>query len=106
MPTAHIKELAAIREQQKTLQEKENKIISEAIAELSTSLIDAHALDINYDILIGGVLEVIEKTKQGDNITEAWKVSGERFRKDQKKRNGKKNTKTAKEIKKIKSNDE
>ena len=106
MPTAHIKELAAIREQQKTLQEKENKIISEAIAELSTSLIDAHALDINYDILIGGVLEVIEKTKQGDKITEAWKVSGERFRKEQKKRNGKKSTNPAKEIKKNKSNDE
>ena len=106
MPTAHIKELAAIREQQKTLQEKENKIISGAIAELSTSLIDAHALDIDYDILIGGVLDVIEKTKQGDKITEAWKLSGEKFRKDKKKRNGKKSTKPAKEIKKNKSNDE
>jgi hypothetical protein len=98
MPLAHIKNLEAIRQQKKTLQEKENKIISEAITELSSSLIDAHALDINYDILMGGILEVIEKAKQEDKITEVWKVSGEKFRKDQKKRNGKEGANASKKV--------
>jgi hypothetical protein len=100
MPTAHIKKLEAIREQKKTLQEEENKVISEAIKELSKSLIDANALDVENDMLMGGVLEVIEKIKLGDKITEAWKISGEKFRKDQKKRNGKKNTDNPKKVKK------
>ncbi|MGV8948898.1 MAG: hypothetical protein ACOH2E_06000 [Candidatus Paracaedibacter sp.] len=103
MPIAHIKNLEAIRQQKKTLQEKENKIISEAIKELSTGLINAHALDINYDILMGGILEVIEKAKREDKITEAWKLSGEKFRKDQKKRNGKKNTAAPKKAKENKN---
>ncbi|MGV8948494.1 MAG: hypothetical protein ACOH2E_03900 [Candidatus Paracaedibacter sp.] len=106
MPTAHIKKLEAIREQKKTLQEEENKVISEAIKELSKSLIDANALDVENDMLMGGVLEVIEKIKLGDKITEAWKISGEKFRKDQKKRNGKKSTGPSKKIKKNKSDDE
>jgi hypothetical protein len=106
MPTAHIKKLEAIREQKKTLQEEENKVISEAIKELSKSLIDANALDVENDMLMGGVLEVIEKIKLGDKITEAWKISGEKFRKDQKKRNGKKNTDNPKKVKKNKNEDE
>ena len=106
MPTAHIKKLAALKEQKKTLQEKEDKIKSEIIAELSTSLIDINALKVDYDILMGGILDIIEKADQGDKITEAWKVSGEKFRQGQKKRNTQKNTGASKKVKKGKDHDE
>ena len=106
MPTAHIKKLAALKEQKKTLQEKEDKIKSEIIAELSTSLIDANALKIDYDILLGGILYIIEKADQGDKITEAWKLSGEKFRQGQKKRNTQKNTGASKNSKEAKNTDE
>ena len=106
MPTAHIKKLEALKEQKKILQEKEDKIKSEIISELSTSLIDANALEVNYDILMGGILDVIKKAKQGDKITEAWKLSGEKFRQGQKKRNTQKNTGASKKAKKIKNDDE
>ncbi len=106
MPIAHIKELEAIRKQKKTLQEKEDKIKLEALTSLSTYLLDANALDIEFDILMGGILDVIEKTNQGDQITEAWKLSGEKFRQGQKKRNTQKGTGTPKKVKKNKNDDE
>jgi hypothetical protein len=105
MPTANIKKLEALKEQKKILQEKEDKIKSEIISELSTFLIDAQAIDINFDILMGGILDVIEKANQGDKITEAWKLSGEKFRQGQKKRNTQKNTSAPKKVKKGKGHD-
>lgn len=106
MPTAHIKKLEALKQQKKTLQEKEDRIKSEIISELSTSLIDANALEVDYDILMGGILDVIEKAKREDKITEAWKLSGEKFRQGQKKRNTQKNTGASKKVKKTKNDDE
>ncbi len=106
MPTVHIKKLEALKEQKKTLQEKEDKIKSEILSQLSTSLIDANALEVNFDVLMGGILNVIEKAKQGDKITEAWKLSGEKFRQGQKKRNTQKNTGSSKKSKKTKKDDE
>ena len=106
MPTAHIKELEAIKEKKKTLQEKENKIKSEIMFELSTSLIEANALEVNYDVLIGGILEVIEKSTRGDKITEAWKLSGEKFRQRKKKGNAKKNPSSPKKDEKSKTDDQ
>lgn len=106
MATAHIKKLEALKEQKKTLQEKEDKIKSEIISELSTNLINANALEVDYDILIGGILDVIEKAKQRDKIMEAWKLSGEKFRQGQKKRNTQKNTESSKKTKKIKNDDQ
>ena len=103
MPTAHIKELEAIKEKKKTLQEKENKIKSEIMSELSTSLIDANALEVDYDVLIGGILDVIEKANRGDKITEAWKLAGEKFRQRKKKGKGKKNSSSPKKDEKDKT---
>ena len=106
MPTVHIKKLESLKEKKKTLQEKEDKIKSDIISELSTSLIDANALEVDYDILMGGILDVIEKAKQRDKITEAWKLSGEKFRQSQKKRNTQKNNGASKKAKKTKKDDE
>jgi hypothetical protein len=106
MPTAHIKKLEALKQQKKTLQEKEDNIKSEVMSELSTSLIDANALEVDYDILIGGILDVIEKANREDKITEAWKLSGEKFRQGQKKRNTQKSTGASKKVKKNKNDDE
>lgn len=106
MSTAHIKKLEALKQQKKTLQEKEEKIKSEIMSELSTSLIDANALEVDYDILMGGILDVIEKAKREDKIMEAWKLSGEKFRQGQKKRKTQKNTGASKKVKKTKNDDE
>ena len=106
MPTAHIKKLEVLKQQKKTLQEKEDKIKSEVMSELSTSLIDTNALEVDYDILMGGILDVIEKAKREDKITGAWKLAGEKFRQGQKKRNTQKNTGASKKVKKTKNDDE
>ena len=106
MATAHIKQLETIQGKRKALQEKEEKIKSEIVNDLSKSLIDANALDVDFDILIGGILDIIEKSKQNDKITEAWKLSGEKFRQSQKKRNAQKNTDLSKKTKKNKNDEE
>lgn len=106
MATTHIKQLEAIQEKRKALQEKENKIKSEILNDLSKSLIDVNALDVDFDILIGGILDIIEKSKQNDKITEAWKLSGEKFRQGQKKRDAQKNTDPSKKAKKNKNTEE
>jgi len=106
MATAHIKQLEAIQGKRKALQEKEEKIKSIIRDDLSKSLIDLNALDVDFDILIGGILDIIEKSKQNDKITEAWKLSGEKFRQGQKKKNSQKNTNPSKKTKKNKKDDE
>ena len=104
MTTAY-KRLKEIQEKRKSYQDKEEKIKSEIANDLSKSLIDVNAIDVDLDILIGGILDVIEKSKQNDKITEAWKLSGEKFRQGQKKRNTQKNTNPSKAAKKNKKND-
>lgn len=106
MPTAHIKKLEALKQQKKTLQEKEDKIKSQIISDLSISLMNANALEIDVDILMGGILDVIEKAKQGDKITEEWKLSGEKFRQGRKKRDTQKNNTVSKKVKKSQKDDE
>ena len=105
MTTAH-KRLKEIQEKRKAFQEEEDKIKSEIANNLSKSLIDTNAIDVDSDILIGGILDIIEKSKQNDKITEAWKLSGEKFRQSQKKRNTQKITGAPKKVKKTKNNDE
>ncbi len=106
MPTAHIKKLEELKQQKKTLQEKEDNIKSQIITELSQDLINIHALDVDYDVLIGGILDIIKKANQADIITEEWKLSGEKFRQGQKKRNPQKNPGAPKKVKKTKNDDE
>lgn len=102
MATMHIKKLEALKEEKKALQEKEDKIKAEALTDLSTYLLDANALDIRFDILMGGMLYVIDKTNQGDKITEEWKLSGQKFCQQQKKGTSPKNPSSPKKIKKNK----
>lgn len=105
MTTAH-KRLKEIQEKRKSFQEEEDKIKSQIANDLSKSLIDTNAIDVDSDILIGGILDIIDKSKQKDKITEAWKLSGEKFRQSQKKRNTQKNTDSSKKAKKNKNDDE
>ena len=100
MATIHIKKLEVLQGKRKALQEKEDKIKSLILSDLSTYMIDANALDIDFNVLMGGILGVIEKTKQGDKITEAWKLSGQKFCQQQKKRKAHKNPSASKKVKK------
>lgn len=107
MATVHIKQLGALKEKRRVLQEKEDKIKAEILTDLSTCLIDANALEVDFDILIGGILDVIKKAQQGDKVTEAWKLSGEKFRQRKKKSSkSRKNPNTPEKIEKDKANDQ
>ena len=107
MPTVHIKKLENLKAKRKALQEEENEIRHKLTLEISNFMIDADAFDhIEFDIIMGGILDVIEKAKQGDKITEEWKLSGEKFRQGRKRRNTPKNNPTPKKVKKPKNNDE
>ena len=107
MPTAHIKKLESLKAKRKALQEEENEIREKLTLEISNFMIDADAFEhIEFDIIMGGILDVIEKAKQGDKITEEWKLSGEKFRQDRKKRNTQKNNTVSKKVKKSKKDDE
>jgi len=106
MTTMHIKQLEVLKEKRKALQTQEDEIRHKLTLEISNFLIDTQAFDhIEFDIIMGGILDVIEKAKQGDKSTEAWKLSGEKFRQGKKKRNSQKNTSAPKKIKKGKDHD-
>jgi len=106
MAITHRKQLEAIKEKQKTLQEKEYKIKDKIIQDLSNYLIDANAIDVDIDVLMGGMLDIIEKAKSGDKITEAWKLSGQKFCQQIRKRNLRKNPSSSKKIQKNKNDDQ
>jgi hypothetical protein len=106
MAATHIKKLEALKEKGKDLQSKIERIKSDILADLSVCLVDANALDIDFDILIGGMLEVVEKTQQGDKIAEVWKSSGEKFRQRRKKKTVRKNKSSSKKDAQGKENDQ
>jgi hypothetical protein len=105
MTTAQ-KRLKEIQEKRKAFQKEEDKIKSDIANGLSKFLIDANAIDVDIDVLMGGILDVVEKSKQNDKITEVWKLSGEKFRQGQKKRNTQKNNDPSKKVKKNKNDDQ
>lgn len=106
MSVQQIKMLESLKEKRKEIQEKEDKIKAELLKDLSTYLIKAEALNVDFDILIGGILDVIEKANQGDAITEAWKTSGQKFCQRHRPKTPSKNPSTPKEPKEDKSNGE
>jgi len=106
MATMHIRKLEALQEKRKTLQKKEDEIKSQILSDLSTYMINANALDVDFDILMGGILDIIEKAKHKDKITEAWKLSGQKFCQQQKKRKTPKNSSASKKVKKGKGHGE
>ena len=103
----HIKQLEALKQKRKDLQAQEDEIRHKLTLEISNFLMDTQAFDhIEFDIIMGGILDVIEKAQQGDKNTEAWKLSGQKFRQGKKKRNTPKNIAAPKKTKKGKDDDE
>lgn len=97
-----MKKLEELKEKKIALQEKEDKIKGEILEELSETLIASQAVEIDFHILVGGILEVIEKAKQGHEQAEVWKLSGQKFCQQHAKSKAQKNNTSAKKTKKNK----
>ena len=108
MVATHIKKLAELKEKKQALQEKEDEIRQKLTWEISSFIVDAQDFDhIEFDIIVGGMLDVIEKARQKDKITEAWKLSGAKFRQQKKKkRDPKKDSPSPKKDEKNKNDDQ
>lgn len=80
--------LAQLKEKMAALRQEEERICQSLAHDLAQCLIHAQALEMDFDTLIGGVLEVVNQAQA--NLTkacpvqsqrlEAWKKSGEKFR--------------------------
>jgi hypothetical protein len=64
----------------------ESKIQHDLSGELSKILVDVQALEVDFDVLIGGVLEVIVQSKIDTDKTETWRESGQKFLKSRSRR--------------------
>jgi len=106
MSIPQIKQIEILKEKRKAFQEKEEQIKAGLVSNLSKHLVNAHALDVDFEILIGGMIDVIDKTKQRDIITEAWKLSGQKFCQRQKKKKLSTNPSASKKVKENKSHGE
>jgi hypothetical protein len=84
--TSPAKKLQGIRKKIETLQQEETKICRNLAQELSRHLIAAHALEIDFDILIGGVLGVITESKADTVKAMSWQKSGQEFLRNQNRR--------------------
>ena len=62
------------------LRQEEEKIRQNLAQELSQCLINAQALEIDFDTLIGGMLEVITQAQANSNKIGVWQKSGQKFR--------------------------
>ena len=84
--TSPTKKLAQLKEKMSTLRQEEEKIRQSLSQELSQCLINAQALEIDFDTLIGGILEVVTQANSNkpspeqSRKTEAWQKSGQKFR--------------------------
>lgn len=68
------------------LRQEESKIQHDLSGELSKILVDVQALEIDFDVLIGGVLEVISQSKTDADKSETWRESGQKFLKSRNRR--------------------
>ncbi len=85
MTAQHIKKLAELRKKRKAIQEEEYKVAQEIANVFFPALIESGALEIDFDVFMGGVLEVIEKANKTPDKMEAWKEAGQKFRKGRRK---------------------
>ncbi len=84
----HTTKLIQLKEKMATLRQEEEKICQTLAQDLAQCLINAQALEIDFDTLIGGILEVVNQAQaNGNNPTpeqsqklEVWKKSGQKFR--------------------------
>jgi hypothetical protein len=86
MTAKHIKKLELLKEKRQAIQDEEERISKDIAFELSQNLIDCGALYIDFDVFIGGMLEVIEKAKKESPQKEVWKTAGQKFRQQRSKR--------------------
>ncbi|MCE3230504.1 MAG: hypothetical protein K0R52_432 [Alphaproteobacteria bacterium] len=75
--------LTQVTEKMTALQREQDEIcqdLSQNISrELTQCLVDAKALDIEFNILMGGILEVVSQAKADTSKAEAWRKSGQTF---------------------------
>ncbi len=71
--------LAQIKGKMATLQQEQDKIRQNFCQGLSQYLIEAEAFEVDFDILVGGIIEVIADAKANTNRAEGWKKSGLAF---------------------------
>jgi len=81
MSKIHVQRLTTITQQQATLTLKQQQIEAELAKTIVVLLKEAHAFTIDFDVLIGGILDAIQKAKSNDRHTEVWRAEGVRFRK-------------------------
>jgi len=99
----HARKLEELKSKKLALQEKEDKIKSDILNAISETLIKTQAIEIDFFTLVGGILDVVEKAKQGDKITEVWKQAGQKFCKVRTKKTSGKDTTLATKVKTNKS---
>ena len=75
------KKLDSIKEKISALREEEQKIQDSIVEEFKKFLVTSRAIEIDFDVIVGGLLEVIQKSKSNDKSVEVWKQSGVTFRK-------------------------
>src|SRR4051812_46935576 len=78
--TSPTKKLAQLKEKMSALRQEEEKICQNLAQELSQCLINAQALEIDFDVFVGGMLEVITQAQANSNKIGAWQKSGQKFR--------------------------
>lgn len=99
MTEKHIKKLESLKEKRKAIQDQEDEIRQQLTLDFANFLIDADAFDhVEFDIIVGGLLDILEKAKRGDKNTEVWKLAGQKFRQQRKKNKSQRNSSKAKKV--------
>jgi len=84
MPSKHTisptKRLAQLKERMAVLQQEQERTCRNLAQELSECLITAGSLEVDFDTLIGGILDVIAEARTNSSKAEGWKKSGGMFR--------------------------
>lgn len=73
--------LETIQKEILSLRNKEREIETTLVAEMVTLLKNANAFYLNFDVILGGLLEVIHKAQNNSLEQENWRQTGEMFRK-------------------------
>jgi len=77
--------LETIHQEILSLKNKEREIETTLVAEMVTLLKSANAFYLDFDVVLGGLLEVIHKAQNNSLEQENWRQAGETFRKKLKK---------------------
>jgi hypothetical protein len=75
--------LSQIKAKMAALQQEQGKIRHDWGQGLSQYLIEAEAFEVDFDTLVGGILEVIAEAKSNTSRAEGWRKSGLIFQQNQ-----------------------